>query len=511
MVPVSQLRLAELVVALSLATDLGSGVPMEMMLATCLVSLRLGEAAGLTDAEMRQAYYLALLRHSGCTAEAPRAAELVGDDMVDVTRNFFQMDPTQPIQMMGLLWRSVVNPSKSGLERFALLRRLLSEFPMVVVAQCEVAQQLAARLGFDERIQSGLRQFPERWDGKGFPHKLKAESILRSVRVAQVAQEGVVQNHFFGLETAVAAVRQRAGVTLDPIIAERFCAQAAPLLEIPRSLRDAVLDSEPGPRLLLSEGQVESAVRALADFADLQTPFSIHHSTAVANLAESAARQYRLPESDATLLRRAGYLHDIGKVGISAGVWGKPGPLSEADWERVRLHPYYTQRILAQPPALAEVGTVASAHHERLDGSGYHRNLSAAMLTPAIRILATANAYQSLIEQRPHRLALSPDQAAQELKLQARAGRLDGEVVHAVLAAAGHRIPHVRRENVAGLTEREIEVLRLVAHGLSNSEIARQLTISRKTVSRHLENIYSKANVSTRAAATYFAMQHLLV
>ena len=256
---------------------------------------------------------------------------------------------------------------------------------------------------------------------------------------------------------------------------------------------------------------MESATRALADFTDLQTPFSTGHSTAVGALAEEAARQCRLIDSDVTLARRAGHLHDIGRVGISAAVWGKTGSLSEADWVRVRLHPYYTQRILAQPETLAKLGSVACTHHERLDGSGYHRNLSANQLTPVMHLLAAAEMYQAMIEKRPYRAALSPEQAADELKHEARAGRLDGEAVKAVLAAAGHRTPHIHRQRVADLTEREIEVLRLVAHGHTNPEIAQHLTIARKTVSRHLESIYSKLNVSTRAAATYFAMQHHIV
>jgi HD-GYP domain-containing protein (c-di-GMP phosphodiesterase class II) len=261
----------------------------------------------------------------------------------------------------------------------------------------------------------------------------------------------------------------------------------------------------------MSDAQMEAAAQALADFADLKSPHMVGHSSAVARLAASAALGYGLPEADVTLLRRAGYVHDVGRVGVSSGIWCKPGPLTEAEWERVRLHPYYTGRILAQPQVLADWGTLAASHHERLDGSGYHRNLPATLLTPAMRILAAADAYQAMTEPRPYRAALSPDQAAAELKREARAGRLDGDAVTAVLAAAGHHTPEVRREQVAGLTGREIEVLRLVARGLSNRDIARQLTVSQKTVGNHLQNIYSKIEVSTRAAAAYFAMQHHLV
>jgi HD-GYP domain-containing protein (c-di-GMP phosphodiesterase class II) len=472
--------------------------------------MRLGEALGLTDDELREVYYLVLLRHAGCTAESPRSAELMGDELGPI-REWISINPAQPLQMMGIIWRSIVDQSRPMPERIGLFMRFLSELPMIVIAHCEVAQQLAARLGFDERIQAGLKQLPERWDGNGIPAKLKHDAILRPVRVAQVGREVVVLNHFFGMEAAVAAVRERAGATLDPAVVETFCTQPARMLEVSPSLRDMVLAAEPKPHRLLTDDQLEAATRALGDIADLQTPFSTSHSTAIGGLAASAARQCRMAESEVTLVRRAGYLHDIGRMGVSAGIWGKPGPLSEADWERVRLHPYYAQRILAQPAALAEIGAVAAAHHERLDGSGYHRNLPATMLTPAMRILAAAEVYQAMIEARPHRAALSPDNAADTLRREARAGHLDGDAVNAVLAAAGHATPQVRRQRVADLTDRELEVLRLLARGLSNPAIAEQLVLSRKTVSRHLESIYSKIGVSTRAAATYFAMHHHLL
>ena len=261
----------------------------------------------------------------------------------------------------------------------------------------------------------------------------------------------------------------------------------------------------------MTEAQLDEAAAALGNFADLKLPDFAGHSSAVAQLAEKAARGYGLPDTDVILIRRAAHMQDVGRVAVSSSIWDKPSPLTESDWERVRLHPYYTQRILAHPRALADLGTLAASHHERLDGSGYYRNLPGTLLTPAMRILMAADAYQAMTENRPHRAARLPEQAAEELKRETRAGRFDGEAVNAVLAAAGHHTPEVRHEHLAGLTEREIDVLRLVAHGLSNRQIAQQLILSPKTVGNHLQNIYIKIDVSTRAAATFFAMQHHLV
>jgi len=231
----------------------------------------------------------------------------------------------------------------------------------------------------------------------------------------------------------------------------------------------------------------------------------------VAELAAKAARRCGLPEADAVTIRRAGLLHDIGRVGVSAGIWGKPGPLSEREWERVRMHPYYTERVLARPGVLARLGALAALHHERLDGSGYYRGLPASMLLPAARILAAADVYHAMTEPRPHRPPLMPEIAAEQLQREVRAGRLDGEAVSNVLAAAGHIVRTPRRELVAGLSERQVEVLRLIAGGYSMKQIAGLLTISEKTVDNHIQHIYNKIGVSTRAGATLFAMEQDLL
>jgi HD-GYP domain-containing protein (c-di-GMP phosphodiesterase class II) len=206
-----------------------------------------------------------------------------------------------------------------------------------------------------------------------------------------------------------------------------------------------------------------------------------------------------------------GWLHDLGKIGVPPGIWVKQRPLTNTEWERVRLHPYFTERVLAQAPLLAQFGSCAALHHERLDGSGYHRGLGANALPPAARLLAAANCYQALTEARAFRDAFTPEAAADQLRQEARNGRLDGDAIKVVLAAAGHHTTPVRREQVAGLTEREIDVLRLIAHGLTNRQMAQELSVSEKTVGNHIMHIYEKINVSTRSAATLFAMQHHLI
>jgi HD-GYP domain-containing protein (c-di-GMP phosphodiesterase class II) len=207
--------------------------------------------------------------------------------------------------------------------------------------------------------------------------------------------------------------------------------------------------------------------------------------------------------------RQAGLVHDIGRVAVAAAVWEKEGPLTVDEREQVRLHPYHTERVLCRVPFLAELAPIAAAHHERLDRSGYHRGAAGAELPLPARVLAAADAFHAMTEPRPHRPSLEKGQAAKALAEEARAGRLDPDAVRAVIDAAGQRAP--RLERPAGLTEREVEVVRLLARGLQTKQIARVLAISSKTADNHIQNAYGKLGVSTRAAATLVAMEHGLV
>jgi putative nucleotidyltransferase with HDIG domain len=249
----------------------------------------------------------------------------------------------------------------------------------------------------------------------------------------------------------------------------------------------------------------------IGEFADLKSVFTLGHSTAVAELAEAAAWRLGLGEADVAVVRRAGLVHDVGRVAVSTGIWEKAGPLSTGEWERVRLHTYFGERVLARCGGLAEAGAVAARHHERLDGSGYHRGAAAGDLPLAARVLAAADVCQAMTEPRPHRAGLAPGDIARALDQEVVAGRLDGDAVAAVLQAAGLRGGAAPRAFPAGLTAREVEVLRLVARGHSNKAIAAQLQLSPKTVGHHVGHVYAKAGVSTRAAAALFAVEHGLL
>jgi HD-GYP domain-containing protein (c-di-GMP phosphodiesterase class II) len=371
--------------------------------------------------------------------------------------------------------------------------------------------ELAARLDLGEAVRASLRQTFERWDGTG-PFRTKGSQIHLASRLVNLADAVEVFYRAGGAEAAIGVARNRSGKQFDPDLVKLFCQHSDELLAGLESAGnwELVLAAEPALAVTISDEKFEAALEAVGDFADLKSPWRIGHARAVSALVAEAGAQYGLPESEIVILRRAALVQDLGHLGVSNGVWDRRGALSHSDLERVRLHPYLAERMLAASPVLAPLGAVAVQHHERLDGSGYPRGLSGDAITPAGRLLAAADCYQAMTELRPHRPARTPDEAATELRAMVAAGRLDGRAADAVLRASGHRVRR-RREWPAGMTAREVEVLRLVARGLSNKEIAQQLLITPKTAGSHIEHIYTKIDATNRAQASLYAMKHGLM
>jgi len=509
----TNIRLAELMASLSLAMDLGIGKSMEWVLNSCLLGVRFAERLGLSERECREVYYLSLLRHIGCTATASEEAELYGNELN--MHAALTVDAKDMAQAMGFLLR-VPGQGQPLLQRARFVARALAAGPAAADAvsytYCDVATRMATTLGVESSICEALWQVYERYDGRGIPKQLKGEQIVLPVRVVQLAQDAVTVYQIGGTQAAQVFVRERAGKMLDPGLVEKFNVYAPELLGSlnPETCWTDVLAAEPGAPEMLAGERFEQGLLAIADFTDLKSPFTCTHSRQVAALAAQAAQAYGLPTSDADLLGHVGLVHELGRVGITSAIWDKPGPLTESEWERVRLHPYLTERILSKSPTLAVLGALASMHHERLDGSGYHRQLPAAAQTATARVFAAANAYHALTELRPYRAACAPEAAADELRRQTKAGKFEAKATDAVLAAAGHRIER-RRVPALDLSDREIEVLRLIARGMSNKHMAAALIISPKTVGHHIQHIYNKLGVSTRAGATLFAMQNGLL
>ncbi|HEY1590250.1 MAG TPA: HD domain-containing phosphohydrolase [Solirubrobacteraceae bacterium] len=503
-------RLVEVVAAFSIATDLGLGQPMEHGFRSCLIATRLAERLDLSDDDRSSVYWVALLAMAGCTADSREMSELFGDD-IEFRHGLYDVGPSSFALPRYFLARAGAGggPVQRVRTRGSLMRTGMRAVIEAYVADCHITGRFAERLGLGRGVSEPLEQKFARWDGKGIPRGLAGEDILVAARLLAMSTRLEHEHRLRGTDGALAMLHRHAGAVLDPGLV-RMLVPAVP--EILEGLEDecwpTVLAAEP-PRARLAGERLETALTALGDFADLKSPWFTGHSRAVAELAEAAGWRLGLPDAEVTLVRHAALVHSLGRTGVANTIWDKRGTLSVSERERMQLYPYLTGRILRRG-SLAQLAEVASSSQERLDGSGYPRALSGAGITVAARLLAAADVYQALCEERPHRPAVPAADAAKLLRGEVREGRIDGDAAEAVLAATGHR-PERQRSAPAELTEREVDVLRLIARGRTSAEAASELGIQTKTVSSHIEHIYAKIGASNRSVATLFAMQHGLL
>src|SRR6185437_11659203 len=508
-------RAAEVIGAMSMATDLGTGQPLEHALRTAILAVRLGDLAGLSPSELVDAYYISLLHSFGCTSEATEQSELFGDD-IQPRAKFALVDGGNP-EEVGAFLKDVVGQGRPPEVREAMVAHALENALEIArstfALHCEVAQRFAGWLGFGPGVVSNLAYVYERWDGNGFPGMAAGDGIPLPARALHVGRDISVFMSAGGRDRACEVIEQRAGGAYDPDLAALAADHFDELLD---GVDDALIweqamAAEPPPQRWMTGDEIDAAFRVVGTFTDLKSYWLRGHADGTSQLAEAAAWRLGLSQDEVTIVRRAALALDLGRVAVTNAIWEKPGPFGLTDWERVQLHPYFTERSFAHAPALAPIGELAGAHHERLDGGGYHRKTLAPALGRPARILAAADSYQAMRERRPHRPALDTEAAESEMLRDARSGRLCPESVDAVLAAAGHRVAKRPRELPARLTDRAHEVLLALAAGKTNKEIADALGISAKTAGHHVQHIFDKAGVRTRSAATVWAFERHLV
>jgi len=507
-------RLNEVLGALSLATDSANGVPPETALRTALVAVSIGRAAGFDEETLRDAYYAALLRFLGCTAFAYETAGRygAGDDRA-VLGAALAADTSKPIDVARRIVTGIAN-APLGRRAAALARLTFDPDPTHALARahCELAMTLATRLGVPPAVVVSLGQIYERFDGRGDPHGLSGDGIEASARLAAIAFRVVISQTLERETGSLDVVQKRSGTELDPILAEVVSINAGAIGDLLRgpAVWDLFLDAEPGRPLTIPATELDRVAQAFADYSDLKSPFTIGHSPSVAALAKDVGRELQLSTEDCSTLYTAALLHDLGRVAIANGIWDKPGKLSPGERSLVETHAWHTTRILQRTPLLASFASLAGQAHAHVDGSGYTGGPLPAAEVAKARILAACDVYRALKEDRPHRKALNPDSVSRTLLEEVACGRLDANIVDAILSNDGVRMK--RPDLPAGLSEREAQVLRLVANGLSNKEIASRLEISAKTVQHHVAHIYEKTGIRTRASAAIYAMtQGLLV
>ncbi len=509
------MRLVDLVAGVSRLTDLGFGLPAGTSLRSSALAVTLARSLQLPDEDVRAGLYTGLLLHAGCVGYAHETARLFGDEFTaqvaaeranradarDVATTLVPrvLRGRQPLDKVRLVVASATRGRRQG-QAFD-------------VASCEVGRSAARRLGLPGTVQTSVYHANEWWNGGGVPAALAGGDIPMGARLAAVTSVAALFEDVGGAAAAAEAVRQRGGGILDPGIADHFADRAEGLLDEVDATDpyELVLEAEPHPVASVLDPALAEVAAVFGDLADLKSPYLHGHSRGVARLARGGGEHLGLASGDLDELELAGLLHDVGRVAVSASVWEKPGRLTGDEWEQVRLHAYHSERILAGSRRLAPLSKLVGTHHERCDGSGYHRGCTDAELSMPARILAAADAYQAMTQRRAHRPARTPEDAERELRNEVSKGRLDVDAVTAVLAAAGHDPPPTRRELPAGLTDREVEVLQLVAEGCSNRQIAERLVISRRTAEYHVQQIYLKIGTSSRAAAAMFAMEHRLL
>jgi HD-GYP domain-containing protein (c-di-GMP phosphodiesterase class II)/DNA-binding CsgD family transcriptional regulator len=507
------------VATLALAQDNAFGQPLESQLRSCLLATWICDAAGFDRSVRDTVYWVALLRYIGCTGHAHEVATLFGDEIA-IRAQTLVHDAGNPAEVI----QDVI--------RFATAGRAEEEREQVVQfiqqnarewathnfsSGCEVGDMLLQRIEFGPDVREALRFTFERWNGKGYPSHAAGETIPLPMRVVHLSHDMEALARLFSPERALEAARDRRDRTYDPALVDVFLAHGSEWFARLAKTEpwDAVMALEPQPARVLDGETLDNALLMAADFIDLKSPFMGGHSRRCAQLVTRAAQVLGFSDETITTLRRAALVHDFGTTAVPNSIWDKPGSLTRAEFDRVELHPMLTEQMLRRSPGLSALNSVASAHHEKSDGSGYHKRVRGDAVDPAASLLAATEVYVGMTTERADRPAFSAEDAATELSRLASSGVLEPRSIRAVLVAAGHgepAAPPVRRaKHPGGLSRREVDVLRLAAKGLTTREIGERLFISTKTADHHIQHVYTKIGVSTRAAAALWAMQNAVV
>ncbi len=504
---------------LALAQDNAFGQPLESQLRSCLLATWICDEGKFKKQVRDDVYWVALLRYVGCTGHAHEVATVFGDE-ISIRAQTLVHDAANPAEVM----RDVVAYATAGRSQeerdqiIQMIQKTAHEWAVHNFASgCEVAEMLVERLGLGAGVREALRFTFERWNGNGFPKHAKGDAIPLAMRIVHLSHDMEALGRLFSPARAIEAARERRDQTYDPALADLFVAHGSQWFERLSKIEpwDAVLALEPEPRQTLEGEALTNALLIAADFIDLKSPYMAGHSRRCAELSGASGLLLGLSDGTITKLRRAALVHDFGTTAVPNSIWDKRGALTRAEFDRVELHPMLTEQMLHRSKALAELNPIASTHHERCDGSGYHKRVRADSADAGACVLAATEIYVGMTTERADRQPLSAKAAAAELRRLASHGHLEPRATQAVLAAAGHgeaKAPTPSRpNNPAGLSRREVDVLRLAAMGLTTQQIAERLFISPKTTDHHIQHIYNKISVSTRAAAALWAMQNAVV
>lgn len=474
----ARVRVYDAVRALAFVGDLSMGQPTDHSLRTAWLAAHLAREADEGDGLIVTAAQTALLRWSGCTANASEFAEVLGDDVAGR--------------------EAMLAQRQDWMQRIASQEVATTMRPLAQI-HCDVSGEIARMLNLAPDTESALRHIFEVWDGNGMPDGLAGEAVPRGVYVVSLAGDLEIFSRVYGLPRALDLIAARAGTRYPADLAALVAARAAHWLALLETGELAGIDES----IETAQMQATTSAELIGDVIDLKLPWMTGYSRAVARAASACSVALGADEASATRVYAAALIHGIGRAAVPNAIWNSPRRLSDAEWEKVRLVPYWTGRAGKQTGTLARAAELASYAYERLDGSGYFRGVGGQALSFDARVLSAAVAFVSLGQKRPWRDALSASEVAQTMRVEASEGRFDGEVVAALIDTRdvlprGARL----RPSTIRLTAREIDVLRSIGRGASNKEAARELDLSPSTVRTHVESVFRKLDCSTRAAAT---------
>lgn len=512
--------LAELLCALSFATDMSMGQLMEHGLRTAYIGLQIADTMHLPEEDRQGIFYGALLKDAGCTACASIFSTFFAGNDLGPRSDCILLDHDSMKQAVAWFWRHApqdVSIAGRIANVFSFLTECRGVMKESMAGHCEVGEMFARRLGLPQQVQEAVRYAWERWDGKGMAYGLNGSHIPIAAQVLHLSQ--VIECAYWagGATAAKAMARERQGKDFNPELVAAFFKSSEspdfwPVLER-ENVQETVLQMKPPASFdKIAADQIEVVCEVLADFADVKSRNTWNHSLTVAEVAVKTARQMGLGQPQLTKIRLSALVHDLGKAAVPIGVLDKGEGLTGDEWERFRLHPYYTERVLARVGPLSDLAPDAASHHEWVNGEGYHRGLSSVQIPLGGRILAVSDTFVTLSRSEGDNV----DARRILHKMREYVGeRLDGECYEALLGSVTGSAPPKRTRGqdprYGYLSDREIEVLRLVAAGMTNREVAKELVISDKTVEHHLEHIYNKLGVSSRTSAVVFAVQQGIV
>ena len=414
-----QVTYPDLISALSFALDLTEGARPGHAVRTCVLGMRIGHEIGLNEHLLDDLYHALLLKDVGCSSNSSRLHQIVGDDEIKAKSLTKTLDWTR------FEWKQMQYLLRHAHSRYRGVKRLRGLASMVrsssqnaeelVRLRCDRGAKVTRDLGFGPATAGAIYCLDEHWNGMGYPDRLTGEDIPLLARIVSVAQTFEVFHQSYGVAAALDVIQRRSGRWFDPsIVRAAIGLNRRGLLTgglDDGAIRNTLTSLQPRQRSILTDSYtIDSICVAFAGVVDAKSPYTYRHSTGVAQVAQQIGKCMNLHSRELIMLRRAGLLHDIGKLSVPNSILDKQGKLTPGEWVCVKSHPHFTYEILHRITGFEEIAIIAASHHEKLDGTGYHLGLTAEQLPLLSRILTVADMYDALSGDRPYRERLTLDQ-----------------------------------------------------------------------------------------------------